>query len=129
MEENSTYASATSNITVATNAVVTPDAPTSAFTHVLYPDNVDIASCESKPQHFSASDKPASAPASSLNQKHTERMSPATAAEYLGIKESTLAIWRCTRRYKLPYIKVGRLVQYRKSDLDAFLLSRIVEGT
>lgn len=43
------------------------------------------------------------------------------AAEYLGLKENTLAIWAMTKRHPLPYIKVGRLVKYRLSDLQAFL--------
>ena len=46
------------------------------------------------------------------------------AAEYLGVKRSTLEVWACEKRYKLKYIKVGRLVRYRKSDLDEFLESR-----
>jgi predicted DNA-binding transcriptional regulator AlpA len=45
-------------------------------------------------------------------------------AQFLGVKPTTLQIWRCTKRYSLPYIKVGRLVRYRQSDLDAFLTSR-----
>ena len=45
-------------------------------------------------------------------------------SEYLGIAEGTLAVWRTTNRYKIPYIKTGRLVKYRKSELDAWLESR-----
>jgi predicted DNA-binding transcriptional regulator AlpA len=48
----------------------------------------------------------------------------AEAANILGVKPTTLQIWRSTRRYPLPYIKVGRLVRYRQSALDAFLVSR-----
>lgn len=48
------------------------------------------------------------------------------AADYLGIKPHTLAVWACTKRHPLPYIKVGRLVKYRKADLDAFLLGRTI---
>jgi len=43
------------------------------------------------------------------------------AAEYLGINPRTLEVWRCTKRYSIPYIKVGRLVKYRRNDLDFFL--------
>lgn len=53
-------------------------------------------------------------------------MCPAAAAAYLGIKESTLAVWRCTKRYPLSFVKVGRLVYYNKTALDAFLESRTV---
>ncbi len=45
-------------------------------------------------------------------------------AQYLGVKPTTLQIWRSTKRYPLPYIKVGRLVRYRQSALEAFLVSR-----
>jgi excisionase family DNA binding protein len=47
--------------------------------------------------------------------------SPKSAAKYLGVVENTLSVWRSTGRYDLPYIKVGRLVKYRLSDLQAFL--------
>ena len=48
-------------------------------------------------------------------------MSRREAAEYLGIAEQTLAIWKCTERYYLPVVKIGRLAKYRKVDLDAFI--------
>ena len=50
------------------------------------------------------------------------------AATYLGIKPNTLATWNSTKRYRIPYIKVGRLVKYRISDLDAFLQQRTIGG-
>lgn len=43
------------------------------------------------------------------------------AARVLGVKTSTLAVWRSTGRYDLPYMKVGRLIRYRVSDLADFL--------
>ena len=48
------------------------------------------------------------------------------AAEILGVTAGTLSVWRCTRRYPLPYVKVGRAVRYRLSDLEAFMQSRTV---
>ena len=48
-------------------------------------------------------------------------LSRSEAAEYLGISKQTLAIWNCTGRYRVPYVKIGRLVKYRKMDLDAFI--------
>ncbi len=44
------------------------------------------------------------------------------AAAYLGIAPHTLAVWACTRRYPLPFVKVGRCVRYAVSDLDRFIL-------
>lgn len=53
-------------------------------------------------------------------------LSPADAAAFLGVSEQTLAVWRCTKRYPLPYVKVGRLVRYKTSDLQAFLELRTI---
>lgn len=46
------------------------------------------------------------------------------AAEFLGIKPATLAVWRATKRYPLPYVKIGSRVRYKKSALQAFADSR-----
>lgn len=43
------------------------------------------------------------------------------AAEFLGTTEGTLAVWASTKRYKLSYVKLGRSVRYRMSDLIRFL--------
>jgi excisionase family DNA binding protein len=43
------------------------------------------------------------------------------AAKFLGITYHTLAVWKCNKRYALPYVKVGRLVKYRRADLEAFI--------
>jgi len=51
------------------------------------------------------------------------------AAEFLGIKKQTLAVWRSTARYELPFVKVGRAVRYRVSDLEKFIASRTATET
>ncbi len=53
---------------------------------------------------------------------------PTQTAEYIGVTERTLAVWRCTGRYCIPFVKVGRLVKYRKSALDNFLDHRTQGG-
>lgn len=50
------------------------------------------------------------------------------AAGLLGVKPSTLTTWRSTRRYSLPYVRVGRLIRYRRADLDAWLERRLVSS-
>lgn len=45
----------------------------------------------------------------------------ATAAAALGLQPETLANWRVTGRYNLPYVRVGRLPRYRVSDLLAWI--------
>lgn len=57
---------------------------------------------------------------------NTDLLGTQQAAEYLGVTVSTLEVWRCTKRYNIPFIKVGRLVKYRKTALDAFLESRTI---
>ena len=59
----------------------------------------------------------------------TALVSPTDAAAMLGVTVATLAIWRCTRRYPLPYTKIGRKVMYRAADLEAFVDSRTVGGS
>lgn len=61
---------------------------------------------------------------STANQLRTE----AEAAQILDLKPGTLQVWRSTKRYPLAYVKVGRLVRYRQSDLEAFLIGRTVEA-
>ena len=58
------------------------------------------------------------------NQSTDPLFTPYEASEYLGVSQDTLSVWRCVGRYNIPFIKVGRLVKYRKSSLDAFLESR-----
>lgn len=49
-------------------------------------------------------------------------------ATWLGLKNKhTLEIWRSTKRYpELEYIKVGRLVRYKRDAIERFLLARTV---
>lgn len=55
------------------------------------------------------------------HEVHFPLLSRKEAAKYLGISEQTLAIWKCTKRYDLPFVKIGRLIKYKKADLDAFI--------
>lgn len=54
----------------------------------------------------------------------TNLMTPEEVAAYLGLEVETLNVWRCTKRYNLPYTKIGRLVRYRPEDVEAFIVSR-----
>ena len=53
-------------------------------------------------------------------------LTPKEVSELLNVDVETLNIWRCTQRYNLPYVKVGRLVRYRPEDINSFIESRIV---
>jgi len=47
------------------------------------------------------------------------------AAKYLGVSPGTLAVWKCTKRYNLEHVKIGRSVKYRLSDLKKFVEERL----
>jgi hypothetical protein len=49
-------------------------------------------------------------------------------AQKLAVTKGTLEVWRCTRRYPLRYVKVGRKVMYRAADVEAFLTARTMPG-
>jgi excisionase family DNA binding protein len=48
------------------------------------------------------------------------------AAQRLGIGAGTLTVWRSTRRYGLPYVKVGRAVRYESEAVEAFIRARTI---
>jgi hypothetical protein len=54
-------------------------------------------------------------------------LSEEEASQLLHVKRGTLQVWRCTKRYPLAYVKIGRLVKYRRSDLNEFLRKRTVD--
>ena len=62
------------------------------------------------------------------NQSTDPLLTPPEAAAYIGVTENTLSVWRCVGRYDIQFVKVGRLVKYRKSALDAFLDRRTIGG-
>jgi hypothetical protein len=51
------------------------------------------------------------------------------AADYIGIPANTLQYWRTTGAQQIPFIKVGRRVMYRISDLDAWLAQHTYKHT
>jgi predicted site-specific integrase-resolvase len=56
-------------------------------------------------------------------------LTPAEVARHLGVTAGTLSVWRCTGRYPLSFIKVGRRVMYRQSDVENFVNGRVYEHT
>lgn len=60
-----------------------------------------------------------------MNEHQNEKLlSRQETAKFLGVTEGTLAVWACTKRYELSYVKVGRLVKYKYSDILEFLEKR-----
>ncbi|WP_110651694.1 helix-turn-helix domain-containing protein [Salinicola peritrichatus] len=65
----------------------------------------------------------------SIQSPLVDLLTPEDAAQHLGVSAHTLATWRSTGRHALPYVKVGARVRYRRTDLDAWLNSRMHEHT
>lgn len=58
-----------------------------------------------------------------------ELMTPDQAANLLGVSPRTLAAWRCSGRYSVPYIKVGSKVRYPRKQLNEWLSKRPSGGS
>lgn len=70
----------------------------------------------------------ATAASTSLNDivnRTRELLDEKQAAAFLTLSPGTLSVWRSTGRYKIPFIKIGARVRYKRTDLDAWLDSRI----
>ena len=44
---------------------------------------------------------------------------PTVVAAGISVSRQTLANWRSTRSVELPFVKIGRMVRYRRSDWQA----------
>lgn len=51
---------------------------------------------------------------------------PAAVAEYMGVPVQTLAQWRYLKKGP-TFIKTGRLIRYRRKDVDAWLEANTVK--
>ena len=83
------------------------------------PSNFPLASetCNALPLHIAGGFNLADLPADAL-------LDDLQAAAALSVKPGTLAVWRTTGRYALPYLKIGRLVRYKAGDLADWLAGR-----
>ncbi|GAB2801540.1 hypothetical protein GCM10027040_31660 [Halomonas shantousis] len=59
--------------------------------------------------------------AEAMDYSSEDFIEPTEAAKILHVKTSTLAVWRSTKRYNLPYYKSGRWVLYRRSECQQFV--------
>jgi excisionase family DNA binding protein len=55
-----------------------------------------------------------------------EILTPTEAAQIIGVKEQTLAKWRQFGRHNLPYIKSGKVIRYRRKDIETWLNAHCV---
>ncbi|SFV76938.1 hypothetical protein MNB_SUP05-4-581 [hydrothermal vent metagenome] len=55
-------------------------------------------------------------------QKSSSLLDTKEAGDYLGVNDKSLANSRYTGTgMQIPYIKMGKIVRYRQSDLDAYI--------
>lgn len=50
-----------------------------------------------------------------------ELITPEETARVLGVSVGTLAVWRSTGRYDIPFVKTGRSVKYKAADIQLFI--------
>jgi len=58
----------------------------------------------------------------------TELLTSQQATQRLHVTYGTLAVWRCTRRKALPFVRIGRKIFYREQDIEAFILANLHPG-
>ena len=61
-----------------------------------------------------------------VKHEDDELLDEKEAAAILNVSVGTLQVWRSTKRYPLPYTKIGRSVRYKRSSLMRFIESRTV---
>lgn len=52
-------------------------------------------------------------------------MTQREAAQYLGTSVGVLNVWRHLGKQKIPFVRWGRHIRYRKADLDAWIDSNV----
>ena len=63
-----------------------------------------------------------------ISRQVRELLDEKQAAALLTVEPGTLSVWRSTGRYKIPFVKIGHLVRYRRTDLETWLDSRVRES-
>ena len=61
-----------------------------------------------------------------VNTEEDKLLYEKEAAAILDVTVGTLQVWRSTKRYPLPYVKVGRNVRYPRSAVMRFIATRTV---
>jgi Helix-turn-helix domain len=54
-----------------------------------------------------------------------ELLTPEQCSQKIGVPTATLAVWRCRQNVRLKYVKIGRHVRYRLSDIESFVSENV----
>ena len=58
----------------------------------------------------------------------TDLLTPTETARRLHVVYGTLAVWRCTHRKALPFVRIGRKIFYREQDIEKFIADNLHPG-
>jgi len=58
----------------------------------------------------------------------SQLLNPREAAKKLRTSYGVLAVWRCTRRHPLRFVRLGRRIFYRPEDLQKFIERQLDPG-
>lgn len=61
-------------------------------------------------------------PADGIRQSRL--LTPPEVSEMLNLAVGTLAVWRSSGRWNLPFVKVGRRVMYQLRDVEAWIAAQ-----
>ncbi len=56
-----------------------------------------------------------------VNIEENQLLTSSQVSKMLNVHMETLRIWRLIQKDKLPYIRIGRLIRYKKSDVEALI--------
>ena len=56
---------------------------------------------------------------------NTYLMDQKAVAKYLHTTVGSLNVWRATGKHKIPYVRFGHCIRYRKEDLDAWIAEHL----
>lgn len=83
-----------------------------------------VDSCISRSQQLILNNQPAFS-SLELDEREAEHrevfLTSKEVALMLKVEVGTLAVWRCSKRMDLPYLKMGRAVRYRHQDVLGFM--------
>lgn len=63
-----------------------------------------------------------------INIHHDKLLSAGKTADILGLKESTLAQYRWRGDKRLPWVKLGKSIRYKLSDIEDYIERSTVCG-
>lgn len=64
-------------------------------------------------------------PAAAAPLDSADLLTDAQVAQLLDVSTKTLATWRSTGRYALPFLRIGARIRYRRQDVATWLESRL----